>query len=122
MKIAHMIFFKLVAIVLLGISSVAFSAEPKIGIVLLHGNGHPTALINGLLHKLEAQHFFVEHPEMPYSKDRSYDKDVDSAVKQVNEAFSDLKAKGATKLFIAGHSKGSGGRPCGTGCGCTAAG
>lgn len=107
MKIAHMFFFRLSAIVLLGICSVAFAAEPKIGIVLLHGNGHPTALINGLLHKFEAHNFLVEHPEMPYSKDRRYDKDVDSAVKQVNDAFSDLKAKGATKLFIAGHSKGA---------------
>lgn len=106
MKILHKIFCKLVAIVLLGISSVTIAAEPKIGIVLLHGNGHPTALIGELAHKLEAHNFLVAHPEMPYSKDRRYDKDVDSAVKQVDDAFSELKAKGATKFFIAGHSKG----------------
>jgi esterase/lipase len=106
MKLINKAFFTLVLIISLGICSVPIAAETKVGVVLLHGNGHPTALIEGLISKLEAHNFLVAHPEIPYSEDQRYDKDVDSAIKQVDAAFASLKAKGANRLFIAGHSKG----------------
>lgn len=93
-----------IAFVAFGFCSQA--SELKIGVVLLHGNGKPNALIEPLRHELASHNILVIHPEMPFSISRRYDKDVLSAVKQVDNAFSKLKAEGATKLFLAGHSKG----------------
>jgi pimeloyl-ACP methyl ester carboxylesterase len=98
--------FAIVVFSLSVLPSLAISGEAKVGIVLLHGSGHPTKHIEGLIRKLESNHFLVAHPEMPWSKDRQYDAPVDEAVAQVNSAFSKLKEQGAEKLFIAGHSKG----------------
>jgi pimeloyl-ACP methyl ester carboxylesterase len=99
-----------VAIVMFSVSAmppIAIGDEAKVGIVLLHGNGHPTKHIEGLVRKLESSKFLVAHPEMPWSENRHYDAPVDDAVGQVNSALGKLKEQGAGKLFIAGHSKGA---------------
>ncbi len=85
---------------------VAIGEEKKAGVVLLHGNGHPTKHIKGLVRKLESHKLLVAYPEMPWSSNRLYDKSVKDAVNQVNAAFTELKKQGAQKLIIAGHSKG----------------
>jgi pimeloyl-ACP methyl ester carboxylesterase len=98
-----------VAVVMFSVSampSIAIGDEAKVGIVLLHGNGHPTKHIEGLVRKLESSKFLVALPEMPWSENRRYDAPVDDAVGQVNAALDKLKELGAKKLFIAGHSKG----------------
>ena len=95
------------AFLILAFVGTACLADPgSTGIVLLHGNGHPTKAIGPLVKELENRGFHVTNPEMPWSIDRRYDKDVDAAVEQVKAAFEELKSKGADKLIIAGHSKG----------------
>jgi esterase/lipase len=98
------------AILIFSLSSmppVAIGGEVKVGVVVLHGNGHPTKHIEGLVRKLESNKFLVAHPEMPWSENRQYDVPVDDAVGQVKSVLSKLKEQGAEKFFIAGHSKGA---------------
>jgi pimeloyl-ACP methyl ester carboxylesterase len=79
----------------------------KIGIVVMHGKGSsPTGIISELVSALDGQGFLVSSLEMPWSKNRQYDSDVAAAEAQVESALRALRAKGATKLFVAGHSQG----------------
>lgn len=59
--------FAIVVFSLSVLPSLAISGEAKVGVVLLHGSGHPTKHIEGLINKLESNHFLVAHPEMPWS-------------------------------------------------------
>jgi len=80
----------------------------KIGIVVMHGKGgNPSGIIKPLADGLEARGFGVASLEMPWSRRRSYDKDVATAVKEVQQAIAQLKSKGAQKVFVAGHSQGA---------------
>ena len=86
--------------------AIAMSGESKAGVVVLHGNGHSTKHIEGLVYKLKSSKFLVSHPEMPWSENRRYDAPVDDAVEQTNWALGELKERGAKKLFLVGHGKG----------------
>jgi pimeloyl-ACP methyl ester carboxylesterase len=80
---------------------------PKLGVVLMHGKGgSPASRLPPLASALEANGFLVSNLEMPWSGNRSYDADVAAAERQVREALDALKAQGAEKLFVAGHSQG----------------
>jgi pimeloyl-ACP methyl ester carboxylesterase len=48
----------------------------------------------------------VANLDMPWSGNRSYDTSVEGAEKEVDRALEDLRAKGAGKVFVAGHSQG----------------
>jgi pimeloyl-ACP methyl ester carboxylesterase len=85
----------------------AMAQTPVIGMVLMHGKGgSPNKHVNGLATQLEARGFRVANLEMPWSEAREYDADTDAADRQISEALAALKAKGANKLFVAGHSQG----------------
>lgn len=87
--------------------SAAQAPQPKIGIVIMHGKGgHPTRLVAGLASFLEEKGYLVANMEMPWSGRRQYDVDVSAADKEVEAALAELRRKGATKVFIAGHSQG----------------
>lgn len=79
-----------------------------IGIVVMHGKGgsptarHMTPFVAGL----ESKGFLVANLEMPWSGRRDYDVDVAAAEKEVTAALDGMRAKGAKKLFVAGHSQG----------------
>lgn len=103
LRVVFVIFFLLFGFVL---STSSLSSEMKVGIVLLHGNGHPTKNIESLASYLKSNNILVSTPEMPFSSNRDYDKSVEDAVAQVNEAISRLKEQGANKIVISGHSKG----------------
>lgn len=116
------------AAVLVGIAFGIFqpaSAEPapsSIGIVVMHGKGGmPGGLVAELATSLEAKGYRVANLEMPWSKKRQYDADVSAAEKQVLAAIEGLRAKGATHVFVAGHSQGGvfalhfGGQPAANG-------
>jgi pimeloyl-ACP methyl ester carboxylesterase len=82
-------------------------ASSPIGVVIMHGKGGmPGGLVAGLASSLEAKGYLVSNIEMPWSKKRQYDVDVRAAEKQVQSAVDELRAKGATHVFVAGHSQG----------------
>ena len=87
---------------------VSAQQAPTIGIVVMHGKGGgPGGLVKPLADGLEARGFRVANLQMPWSRDRKYDVDVAAAVSEVNAAVSDLRSKGAVKVFVAGHSQGA---------------
>ena len=101
--------YTLLIVLIMALSSV--SAEQivpsKIGIVVMHGKGGmPTKHVLELATSLEAKGYLVANIEMPWSKNRDYNVDVETAYKELESALNGLKSKGAQKLFVAGHSQG----------------
>lgn len=78
-----------------------------IGIVIMHGKGGaPTGYVANLARTLEGKGYLVANLEMPWSGRRNYDVTVGRGEQEVEAAATDLRAKGAKKVFIAGHSQG----------------
>lgn len=85
----------------------ATQSAPPIGIVIMHGKGGaPTKFVAELVASLEAKGYLVANLEMPWSGRRDYDATVAEADKEVESALDTLRATGATRLFVAGHSQG----------------
>jgi pimeloyl-ACP methyl ester carboxylesterase len=79
----------------------------QIGIVVMHGKGGtPTRYVDGLASYLAGQGFQVANLDMPWSGRRDYDVSVDAGLTEVQNALDALRAKGATTMFVAGHSQG----------------
>ena len=92
---------------LLSFSLVAGADNSKIGLVIMHGKGgSPARLVADLAATLESQGFLVANLEMPWSGKREYDVSVAVAEQEIEAALSALRGKGATKLFVIGHSQG----------------
>jgi len=92
---------------MLGIAGLVQAEAPKIGIVIMHGKGgSPSKHVNTLASGLEQKGLLVANIEMPWSKHREYDVSPAQAVEEVRAALEGLKAQGAQKLFVVGHSQG----------------
>jgi esterase/lipase len=82
-------------------------AGGTIGIVLLHGKtGMPGAMTN-LASVLTAAEYSVEAPEMCWSKKRIFDKTFADCLGEVDAAVARLRAKGASRIVVAGASQGA---------------
>lgn len=78
-----------------------------IGIVIMHGKGGaPTGYVANLARTLEGDGYLVANLEMPWSRSRNYDVTVERGVQEVETAVAGLRAKGAKKVFVSGHSQG----------------
>ena len=89
------------------VAQTAQSASTRIGIVVMHGKGgSPARHVAELASGLEMKGYLVANLEMPWSGARSYDAPVAAAESEVESALAALRAKGALKLFVAGHSLG----------------
>ena len=78
------------------------------GIVYLHGKaGWPGALNGGILSSLEEEGALVAKPEMPWSLHRRYAATYEQAMAEIDAVVADLKAKGAARIVIIGHSLGA---------------
>jgi pimeloyl-ACP methyl ester carboxylesterase len=78
------------------------------GIVYLHGKGAwPGALNGGILSSLEDEGALIVEPEMPWSFHRRYAATYDQAMAEIDTVVTGLKAKGATRIVIIGHSLGA---------------
>ncbi len=87
--------------------AMAETNNTKIGIVVMHGKGgSPSKHVSELASALEAQGMLVANLEMPWSGKRNYDVNVAAGEAEVETALNALRAKGARKLFVAGHSQG----------------
>jgi pimeloyl-ACP methyl ester carboxylesterase len=95
------------AIALAAILQPSAAETPRIGVVVMHGKGgSPTGYVAGLATTLERKGYLVANLEMPWSGRRNYDASVADAESQVEAALEGLRARGAAKLFVAGHSQG----------------
>jgi pimeloyl-ACP methyl ester carboxylesterase len=95
------------AFALLAFTHHAIGQSPTIGVVIMHGKGgSPAKWVAPLAAGLERKGYLVANLEMPWSANRHYDVDVAMADKEVDAAFERLRAKGAKKVFVAGHSQG----------------
>jgi pimeloyl-ACP methyl ester carboxylesterase len=78
------------------------------GVVFLHGKGvFPGAFDGGIPSALEAEGALVAAPEMPWSLTRIYGATYDDAMREIDAAVAGLKAKGATRIIVIGHSLGA---------------
>ncbi len=85
-------------------------AEPKVGIAVLHGKwGNPEGYTATLAKHLESAGYIVISPELPWSTRRQYDAGVDGLAADIDGAIKTLKAQGANKICLAGHSMGAAG-------------
>jgi len=104
---------QLVSLLLLALfaHTVSMAGErADVGVVVIHGkwdapNGHASGLAN----YLSREGFLVATPEMPWSGTRQYDKGVDGMLAELDKATEELRAKGARKIVLAGHSQGAAG-------------
>jgi pimeloyl-ACP methyl ester carboxylesterase len=95
------------ASLILPLTASADGGTRGVGVVLMHGKGgSPTKHVSGLASFLEGQGFLVANVEMPWSGRRNYDVDVGAAELEVESAMAALRAKGAQRVFVAGHSLG----------------
>jgi len=79
----------------------------EIGVVVMHGKGgHPGKFVDALATVLERAGFQVANLEMPWSGSRHYDVDMSAGVDEITRALDTMRAKGARKVFVAGHSQG----------------
>lgn len=85
----------------------AMAQGEPIGIVVMHGKGgSPTRLVADLAQGLESKGYLVANLEMPWSGRRNYDVSTGKGEKEVEAALEGLRARGARKLFVVGHSQG----------------
>src|SRR5262245_42282483 len=85
----------------------AAQSPDKIGVVVMHGKGsNPNQYVGGLAGALQDRGVLVANLEMPWSGRRNYDVDVAAAEKEVQDALDAMRTKGATRLFVVGHSQG----------------
>jgi pimeloyl-ACP methyl ester carboxylesterase len=85
----------------------AWSGPTQIGIVIMHGKGgSPSTYVADLATALNSKGYLVANIEMPWSGRRDYDVDVSHAEEEVEAALAGLRARGAARVFVAGHSQG----------------
>jgi pimeloyl-ACP methyl ester carboxylesterase len=78
------------------------------GVVFLHGKGLVVgAFDGGIPAAVEKEGALVAAPEMPWSFGRLYGATFDDAMMEIDAAVATLKAKGATRIVIIGHSLGA---------------
>lgn len=82
-------------------------AGDRIGIVLMHGKGGTTRAVDSLAADLAGAGILVETPLMPWSRDRIFDKGYDEAMAEIDGHVARLRAQGAKRIIVAGHSLGA---------------
>lgn len=93
------------SVLVLGAVSAAY-AEDKIGVVFMHGKLSPTTAHKSFRDSLESKGFLLSAPEMPWSKNRRFDKPYAESLNEIDAAVADLRAKGAKYVLVGGHSMG----------------
>lgn len=80
----------------------------EVGVVVMHGKGgQPGRFVSELAAALEKEGFQVANLDMPWSRRRGYDVDMRAATDEVFQALDVLRARGARRFFVAGHSQGA---------------
>lgn len=85
----------------------AAPSASEIGVVVMHGKGgRPGKFVDELASAFEREGFQVANLEMPWSGNRHYNVDMKAGVDEITRALDAMRAKGARKVFVAGHSQG----------------
>jgi pimeloyl-ACP methyl ester carboxylesterase len=102
------------AAILLALAALCAAASAQttdlrgVGVVYLHGKGGwAGALDGGILSALAGEGALVATPEMPWSMKRKYGATYEQAMAEINAAAAGLKAQGATRIVVIGHSLGA---------------
>ncbi len=108
-QILARVFAALAALAALCLPAPAHSADLRgFGVVYLHGKGAwPGALDGGILAALGGEGALVATPEMPWSFHRRYGATYEQAMAEIDAVVAHLKAKGATRIIVIGHSLGA---------------
>lgn len=93
-----------------GLIAIPALAQERIGVLMLHGknpgnNQDPN--FGPLKRVFERQGWVVTYPDMPWSRGRYIDGNLDNAMQEMASHVKYLRDQGATKIVIAGHSMGS---------------
>ena len=96
-------------IVALALFPAAAAAQPSAtGVILMHGKwGTPDKGIQPVELELRGAGFVVVSREMPWSDRRAYDASFDEVMAQLEAEVAKLRAAGARKIVIGGHSFGA---------------
>jgi pimeloyl-ACP methyl ester carboxylesterase len=85
------------------------AAQERIGILMLHGK-NPGSNVDPyfgfMKENFERQGWLVAFPDMPWSRGRYLDGNLDKALDEIAGHVKNLRGQGATKIVIAGHSMG----------------
>lgn len=102
--------FRVILVVMGIIASVirpAQALEPSsTGVVVLHGKWGNPGPLGALTDSLKEAGFLVERPEMPWSGQRLFDRSFDAAMDEIDASAERLRAKGAVRIVVMGHSLG----------------
>jgi pimeloyl-ACP methyl ester carboxylesterase len=93
----------------LSFAATAQSADLQgVGVVYLHGKGAwPGAADGGILSTLAEEGALVATPELPWSFKRKYGATYEQAMAEIDAAAAGLKAQGARRIMVIGHSLGA---------------
>lgn len=82
-------------------------ADKKIGVVLLHGKGGLPQSLSATAAALRDVGIIVEVPEMPWSRNRIYEKSYDESMEEIDSAVKRLQSQGALRIVVGGVSMGA---------------
>jgi pimeloyl-ACP methyl ester carboxylesterase len=96
-----------IAVVCCAVPALSASLQ-GVGVVYLHGKGGwPGGLDGGILSSLEGEGALVATPEMPWSFKRKYGATYEQAMTEIDAVAAELRAKGAKRIMVIGHSLGA---------------
>jgi len=95
----------LLTLVLLSLPAAALEPATT-GVVLLHGKWGDSSNLRPLRQALETAGFAVDTPTLPWAGTRLFDRGFDEAMAEVDAAVARLKAGGASRIVVGGHSLG----------------
>lgn len=85
------------------------SADMKTGVILMHGKDGtalPRSPVGRLAEDLQGR-FQVETPDMPWQRDNQMSGTLKEAFATLDRLVAELRASGATKIVVGGHSMGA---------------
>jgi pimeloyl-ACP methyl ester carboxylesterase len=94
---------------LLGVAAASGQGAEKIGVLMMHGKNPGSASdpsFRPMMYRLEREGMLVLMPQMPWSSTRYREGDWDGAMQEVEQHVATLRAKGATRIVLMGHSMG----------------
>lgn len=93
---------------LMAVPAAVSAAGEDVGVVLMHGKwGTPDRFISTVELELKGAGVRVISKEMPWSERRAYDATWDDAMAQIDSEVASLKASGARRIVVGGHSMGA---------------